>query len=67
VLVLTIAKLLIHHNLIPLPISLPLCTATSWPLVGYVVVSIADNFVEPIISMRLKISEVKAIFNQVSR
>jgi hypothetical protein len=32
-----------------------------------VVVSIADNFVEPIISMRLKISEVMAIFNQVSR
>eukprot|EP00267_Zea_mays_P027732 XP_008656903.2 40S ribosomal protein S6 [Zea mays] len=38
--------------------------ATSWPLVGYVVVSIADNFVEPIISMRLKISEEMAIFNQ---
>ncbi|AQK95491.1 hypothetical protein ZEAMMB73_Zm00001d011047, partial [Zea mays] len=38
--------------------------ATSWPLVGYVVVPIADNFVEPVISMRLKISEAKAIFNQ---
>lgn len=34
-------------------------------LAGYVVVSIADSFAAPAISMRLKISEAKAIFTQV--
>lgn len=33
-------------------------------LAGYVVVSIADSFAAPAISMRLKISEAKAIFTQ---
>ncbi|XP_006661184.2 probable acyl-activating enzyme 17, peroxisomal [Oryza brachyantha] len=33
-------------------------------LAGYVVVSIADSFAAPAISMRLKISETKAIFTQ---
>jgi acyl-coenzyme A synthetase/AMP-(fatty) acid ligase len=36
-------------------------------LAGYVVVSIADSFAAPAISMRLKLSEAKAIFTQVSR
>ncbi|VAI32104.1 unnamed protein product [Triticum turgidum subsp. durum] len=33
-------------------------------LAGYIVVSIADSFAAPAISMRLKISEAKAIFTQ---